>query len=114
MKKMGKPIARVILLTIFVLFLTLYLTQASNYNEYNRSKTTALTKEEIALFEKEVQEGKEIDPSNYLKRKEKNYENKLSQMGLRLSTEIGKLFNKGMNAFFKALEEMAKTSNQES
>ncbi len=110
-KKWGKQLARVVVFTLFFLFLALYMTQASNYDEYNRAKATALTKEEIALFEKDLKEGKEINPEQYLKRKEKDYNNKLSQMGLGLSNEIGKLFAKGMNAFFKALEDMAKTAS---
>lgn len=110
MKDVKKQVSRILFFTLFFLFIALYMTQASGYHEYNRAKTTTLTNEEIALFEKDLKEGKEIDPSNYLKKKEKNYDNRISQVGLGISIQIEKIFQKGMNAFFKALEDMAKTS----
>ena len=103
MKEIKKNGARIMVFTTFFLFLALYMTQASGYNEYQQAKRTALTDEEIAIFEQDLKEGKEIKTKEYFKNQEKSYDNRLSKMG------IEKVFQKGMNAFFKMLEDMAKT-----
>ncbi len=100
---------KIIIMTVFFLFLTLYITQASGYDEYNRARATTLTNQEIASFEQDLKEGKEINPSDYLKKNEKDYNNEFSKIGLKISLQIEKTFEKGMNAFFKALEDMART-----
>ena len=110
MKDAKKNGARIVILTLVLLFLALYMTQATGYDAYNRARKTALTNQEIASFEQAIKEGKEIDTQSYLQKTEKNYNNKLSQLGLNVSLEIEKAFQKGMNAFFKALEDMAKTN----
>ena len=108
-KEFKKNGIRILLFTTFFLFLALYMTQETGYNEYNQAKRTALTDYEISLFEQDLKEGKEINPDKYLKNQEKDYNNRLSKMGFFLSQEIEKTFQKGMNAFFKMLEDMAKT-----
>ena len=109
MKEIKKNGARIMVFTTFFLFLALYMTQASGYNEYQQAKRTALTEEEIAIFEQDLKEGKEIKTKEYFKNHEKSYDNRLSKMGFFVSKEIEKVFQKGMNAFFKMLEDMAKT-----
>ena len=53
--------------------MTLYLTTASNHQEIENKKQYILTEESIKQFELDLEQGKEIVASNYLK-KEKNYE----------------------------------------
>lgn len=79
--------------------------QASGYNEYNQNKKKMLTEEEIAAFEKDVAEGKDVTLEDYGKEKDKNYENAVSKAGLTVSYGIEKAFNESMNAIFKMLSE---------
>lgn len=103
----GKNIARVVGVTLIILFVALYLTQVTGYYEYTESKKTTLTKDAIKRFEKDVAEGKEIAAKNYLE-EEKNYNNKLSTVGMKLSKVIEKGFNKVMSSIFN---EINKTVN---
>lgn len=79
--------------------------QASGYNEYNQNKKKMLTEEEIAAFEKDIAEGKDVSIEEYGKQKDKNYENAVSKAGLTVSYGIEKAFNESMNAIFKMLSE---------
>lgn len=90
--------------TVVILFVSLYITQMSGYYQYNESKKSALTDDAIERFENDVREGKKIIAKNYLV-EEKNYNNKISQMGMKLSSIIEKGFNKAMNAIFNELNE---------
>ncbi len=99
----GKDIIRFVGLTLIILFVALYLTQVTGYYEYSENKKTTLTEEGIKRFEKDVAEGKAIQAKNYLP-EEKNYGNKASQLGMKLSNLIESGFNKMMNAFFKEVD----------
>lgn len=85
-----------------ILFFALYLSQYTGYYDYSSSKKNILTDSAIEKFEADVKSGKNIDSSNYLV-KEKNYNNKLSRLGMKTSNVIEKLFEKGMRMIFKEL-----------
>lgn len=87
-----------------ILFVSLYITQMSGYYQYNESKKTTLTKDAIERFENDVREGKEIIAKNYLA-EEKNYSNRISKLGMKISSTIEKGFNKTMNIIFNELNE---------
>lgn len=95
-------IMKVIFMILIVLFIGLYISQISGYYEYTESKKTTLTKEAIEKFEKDVKNGKEIQAKNYLE-EEKEYNNKASKLGMKVSTVIEKSFNKSMNYLFKEI-----------
>lgn len=104
----GKNLIKIILATVVILFLSLYITQMSGYYEYNESKKVTLTEDAIKRFEEDLASGKKINAGNYLK-EEKNYNNNISQMGMKLSNYIEKGFNKIMNSIFT---EVSKAVNQ--
>ena len=94
------------ILTITILFfLILYLTTISNYQQIENRKQNILTEEAIKQFEQDVASGKEIIASNYLK-KEKNYNNKISTLGLNLSNLIEKAYKKTILKIFKEISNM--------
>ena len=74
----------------------------TGYYQYSESRKTTLTQNAIERFEQDVKDGKSIDPSNYLE-KETDYNNKLSNLGMRISGFIEKGFNKAMNTLFDEL-----------
>lgn len=72
----------------------------SGYYEYTESKKTTLTEDAIKRFEADVSAGKKINAKDYLL-EEKNYNNNLSHMGMKISNYIEKGFNKIMNSIFQ-------------
>ena len=89
--------------TIFF-FLTLYYGKyTANYYENKK----VLTDEAILQFEKDLKEGKEIIPENYIT-KEKNYNNKISSLGIKLSKWIESTFHKALKWIMKTLNNYSK------
>ena len=88
---------------LILLFIGLYISQVTGYYEYTESKKTTLTKDAINRFEKDVKEGKEISAKNYLE-EEKEYNNKVSKLGITVSNLIEKSFNKTMSSLFKEID----------
>lgn len=87
---------------LFILFISLYVTQATGYYEFSNSKKSTLTNEAIKRFEKDVREGKEVEAKNYLE-EQKQYNNKISNTSLMISKTIEKSFNYLMGKLFKEI-----------
>lgn len=99
----GKNIARIIIGTLFILFVALYFTQTTGYYEFEQKKITALTEEQIKKFEQDVKDGKEIDINNYINYGKKDYNNKISSISLSLSRKIEDTFTSGLEYLFTAV-----------
>lgn len=102
MKKKGKKVFRLTMVTLIILFATLYFTQAAGYFEYTTKKNNTLTEEAVERFEEDIKEGKKIKASDYIK-KENDYSNNLSKLGSGVSKTIEKSFNSIMNFIFKEI-----------
>ena len=98
-------ILKVLFLGIMILFLTLYLTTLSNYQEIQNKKQNILTEEALKRFEQDVAAGKEIIASNYLTN-QKEYNNKISSLGLKLSNFIENTYKKIIYKIFKNINNM--------
>ena len=85
---------------LVIMFLSVYF---SRYNNNYYANQNILTEEAIIKFEQDIKEGKDITVSSYLK-EEKNYDNKLSEIGLKISNEIETGFKKGLKFIFKCME----------
>ena len=88
--KKENKIFKYIILISFITFFALYLSQSTGYFEYKNSKKVALTNEQIKEFEKDVNEGKNIDITKYIEINNKDYQNNLSKMGLHVSNILEK------------------------
>lgn len=97
-----KRIVQIIMSILVILFLGLYVSQMTGYYQYNESRKTTLTKDAIERFEQDVKEGRKISAGNYLQ-EDTEYGNKLSNLGMRLSSLIEKGFNKAMNGLFREI-----------
>lgn len=102
-----KSIFKSISILLIIMFLALYISQATGYYNYEAEKKTTLTKEAIIHFEEDIKAGKEINVKNYLE-EETNYNNIYTKAGRKLSSIIETSFQKFMNALMK---EIAKTVN---
>lgn len=101
-KKRNK-VFRWCLFFLFLIFLTLYFSQATGYYEYEQSKVTAFTEEQIKKFEQDVKDGKEIDINNYLENTNKDYQNSISRVTLNISEGISKYMKMGIEKVFEGI-----------
>lgn len=92
-------------IVVVILFLVLYIGQGSGYYQITENRKTVLTEEAIKRFEADVASGKEIVASNYLL-KEKNYNNNISIICMKISSFIENGFNKFMSLIFEELEKV--------
>lgn len=106
MKKFNR-IWEFFLVVMVILFLVIYIGQGTGYYQVAENRKATLTSDAIKRFEEDVKEGKDIIASNYLV-KEKNYNNNISIMGMKISEIIEKGFNKFINFIFKELENVVK------
>lgn len=104
--KKENKIFKYIILISFITFFALYLSQSTGYFEYKNSKKVALTNEQIKEFEKDVNEGKNIDITKYIEINNKDYQNNLSKMGLHVSNILEKSVQKFISESFKVLEKL--------
>lgn len=100
--KEGKPF-RVILIVLFIVFISLYVSQATGYYDYQQYQKTEITAEKMKQFEKDVKDGKNIDLEDYLEDKTHNYNSKLSTAGLNVSNSIKNFAQKGIGGAFNFL-----------
>ncbi len=90
------------MVTLLILFATLYFTQAAGYFEYTTRRTNTLTEDAITRFEEDIKSGKKIKAKDYIK-KENNYHNNLSRLGSGVSSAIESSFQHIMNFIFKEI-----------
>ena len=95
----GKNISRIVIFTLIILYTALYMTQAMGYYEYSNRKTNTLTEKAVIQLEKDIQNGKIVKASDYLK-EENDYNNKLSKGGKLLSNTIEIVFDSMMKFIF--------------
>ena len=93
-----KRITKILFLLLVLLFIILFL----NRNNYYDS-TTILTNDSIKKFEKDLKEGKEINPNNYIVEK-KTYQNKTTLLFSKISKSIELVVNKSLNRFIKYID----------
>ena len=98
----GKNVFRVFFFTMMILFTTLYITQALGYYEYSNYKTNKLTEEAVEQFEQDIKDGKKVNASDYIK-KDNDYNNNISKLGLKVSSIVGELFDDIMGVIFNGI-----------
>lgn len=104
-KLYGKIVWKIFLALLFGFF-ALYVSEATGYYEFEQHKKVTLTEEKIKQFEKDVQEGKDINITDYINEKEVSYENATSSLGLSLSEKVGGVVEDGINATFNFLNRL--------
>lgn len=93
-----KKIIKFLFLISIIFFLVVYFGR----NNIITNQNMTLTEEAIHEFEKDLKEGKEIIPSNYMPKK-KDYNNKASKVGLEVSRIIDKVSNKVLKRILKSI-----------
>ena len=87
--------------------MAIYVSKSAGYIEYENRKQVALTEKQIEKFEADVKAGKNVDLNKYLKKNERNYQNKISNWGLKVSKVMENGVNKVVKVSFKFLADLA-------
>ncbi len=103
----AKNIIRMVAGVLGIIFLVVYFGMASGYLEVEQQRKTALTKEAMEKYEKDLKSGKKIDLNSY-QPKEKTYSNKISNVLLKTSGVIEKGFNSIINYLFSEVDKAVK------
>lgn len=99
-------IFKFVFFTFLLFFVALYISQATGYYEYELHKKTVFTNEQIKKFEEDIEAGKNVDIEDYVTVYNKDYQNKISKMGLAISNKTSNLVKKGVEVSFKALNKL--------
>ena len=105
-KKWVHRIFKYVFVLAFIAFLTLYLSQATGYYEYENHQKATLTEEQIKQFEQDVRDGKNIKIENYVEKTHIDYSNKASDMGSKVSDTISHSVKIGIEKIFGALNKL--------
>lgn len=97
---------KIVLLTLFLLFLGLFISTNTGIIDYNARTKNKITEEKIKEFEKDVEENKEIDIKNYISIDNELNDNNISKGTLKVSNTIGKTINKIINFMFNKLNDL--------
>lgn len=96
-------IFKIIFCILILTYLTLYFAGISGYYEYKNYKKMVLTEEQILKFEEDVKEGKEINVDDYIVEENNNHNNKIANIGKRLSFTISSSMSKVLSKCFKVI-----------
>ncbi len=99
--KLRTKIFRLSFIILFAIFITVFISNKYGYYEYLKHEQVTLTQEQIQRFEQDIKDGKYVDLEDYLGNTNKNYQTKLSQVGLNLSNSISNIIKSGVDSFFK-------------
>ena len=95
-----------ILLLLFVLFLIMYISKESGLYEFKTYTKTRLTNEAILKFEKDVEDGKDVNIEDYLSNKNHDYSNFFNKSGTEVGNLIEKIMNNGIKKTLKVLNKL--------
>ena len=93
-----KKIVKILFIIVVVLFLITFINRNNYYDNSN-----ILSNNAIKQFEKDLQEGKNINPTNYIVKKE-DYNNNLTRISLKISKIIETTFNKTLKKALKYID----------
>lgn len=104
-EKYYKRFKHTIYLILVLSFLIIYFASEAGYFDHIKSRRVSLTTEQIAKFEQDLKDGKEIDINDYYINKEDEYNNKFSELGITLSSRLRDLIKFILNKIFEILND---------
>lgn len=96
----------IIMLIFFVIFISIFMASRTGYYEYENSNKAKLTEEKMKKFEEDISNGKEVDIKNYLTEDKKDYDNKVTNIGNKMSSLVTTGVSKGLEESFKLIEKL--------
>lgn len=92
-----------ITILLFLIFLIIFSSSRTNYYEYSNNKKAVYTEEKIKEFEKDIEEGKNVNIKDYITYDEKDYSNNLTKFADSLSKNIFEFANVVLNVLYKII-----------
>lgn len=92
------------LIILFIMFITIYISQAAGYYDYKLHKRTALTEEQIQKFESDIKNNKKIDIEEYASYGIIDYSNNFSNLSNNFSNTTSKCFRKGIEGVINIIK----------
>lgn len=106
--KKKKKFFQVLFVFLFLIYITIYVSESSGYYEFKNYKKASLIKEKIAEFEADLKAGKEVDFDKYMVSTDEDYDNQISNIGYSISNTVSNLINKGVVSIFDTIGKLAK------
>ena len=88
---------------LLIIYLCIYFSCVSGLYEYNNYKKVSLTNEQIEKFEQDIKEGKPINIDNYMVEEKAMHNNKLGNVGKKLSYTISDTMKKVLSTSYDFL-----------
>lgn len=89
-----KKFILILLGLLFLVFIIIYYSSNSRYYEYSNHKKILITNEKINEFEKDINEGKNVNINDYIKDESKDYSNNITRVGDFISNNIFEISGK--------------------
>ena len=103
MKKKNSRYFWWILISLFIVYIGYYIGLESGYYETKLKEKTYITNEALKEFEKDVNEGKNLDITEYVKTDEVDSSSYMSNLGNKVSTSVENFMTKGIFKTIKIL-----------
>ena len=94
----SEKVFRFIMIFLFVIFLTIYMSYGSRYYDSELHKKVELTNEQILKFENNIKNNVDIDLNEYLNNKHNDYSNSFSKISNEFSNFTSKYIKKGISS----------------
>ncbi len=98
-----EKIFKFVFVVLLLTYLSLYFAGVAGYYEYNNYKKMSLTEEQIEKFEQDVKDGKEVNVEDYIIEEKKVSNNKIANLGKKISFTISGSLSKVLSSGFKTL-----------
>lgn len=89
-----KKFFMILMCLLFIIFLIIYFSSKTSYYEYSNHKKVLITNDKINKFEKDINEGKNVNINDYIKDESKDYSNNLTRLGDFISNNIFEISGK--------------------
>lgn len=107
MEKKKKPNwFKIVMVTLFIAYVSLYFLTATGYYDGNIRRKVEFTESQIEEFEKDLAAGEKVDIKDYLESQNKDYTNKVSSFGYKMSTNIDKFISGGIEQILNILSKL--------
>ena len=103
---MKNKVLKMILAILFIYFLIILVSSQTGYYEYNNNLKATYTEEKIKEFEKDVMEGKNVNIKDYITNDKKDYTNKITDVGAKMSNIVIKSVNLALKESYKIIEKL--------
>ncbi len=99
MSKKKKNFLNYLIIFLFIIYMFLFVASKNGYITNEKRSNIYFTNEQIEKFEKDIEEGKDVDIETYVKEK-KDYTNTFSNLGYNVSNGIVYIVNNSLKEIF--------------